>query len=122
MSESLARILIGVIAVTFVCVSIALIKPISDGGRLARKLCIANAVGWFFILPLSTNGHPPAFLIPTILFWLINLVLMPAAAFALWTSYKDHEESVPFLAVASSYIVMNIVLLFVIPFVLLVRG
>ena len=121
MSETLTRILIGVMAVTFVAVSVVLLKPVSGGGRLARKLCIANAVGWFFILPLSTTGHPPAFLFPTILFWLINLVLLPAAAFALWTSYKDREENVPFLGVASSYVVLNIVLLFVVPLLMLVR-
>ena len=122
MSELLTRILIGVVVITFVSVTVVLTKPVSGGGRLARKLCIVNAMGWLFILPLSTTGHPPAFLIPTILFWLINLVLLPAAASALWASYKEREESAPFLAMASSYIAMNIVFLFVIPFLLLVRG
>ena len=44
------------------------------------------------ILPLPTTGHPPAFLIPFFLFWLSNLVLLPAAAIALRMSYREHEE------------------------------
>jgi hypothetical protein len=120
-SESITRIFIGVVVIMFVSVSLMLTKPVSDGGRLARKLCIANAAGWLFILPLSSRGHPPPFLIPTVLFWLINLVLLPAAAFALWASYKEHAEEIPYLAVASSYIVLNLVILFVVPFVWVLR-
>ena len=121
MSELIARILIGLVVITFVFLFLLLTKPVRGGGRLARKLCIANAVGWLFILPLSSTGHPPPFLIPMALFWLINLVLLPAAAFALWASYKERGEGIPYLAVASSYIVMNLVILFVIPFVWVVR-
>ena len=120
MSELTTRIFICVVVIVFLS-SLILAKPVSDGGRLARKLCIANAVGWLFILPLSSTGHPPPFLIPTALFWLINLVLLPAAAFALWASYKEREERIPYLAVASSYIMVNSAILFVIPIVWLVR-
>ena len=70
---------------------------------------------------LSSTGHPPPFLIPTALFWLINLVLLPAAAFALWASYREREERIPYLVVASSYIILNLAILFVIPIVWLVR-
>jgi drug/metabolite transporter (DMT)-like permease len=101
--------------------SFILAKPVSDGGRLARKLCIANAVGWLFILPLSSTGHPPPWLIPMVLFWLLNLGLVPAAVFALWASYKEREERIPYLAVASSYIMVNLAVLFVIPIVWLMR-
>ena len=121
MSELTTRILIAVVVIMFVSVSLILTKPVSGGGRLARKLCIANAVGWLFILPLSSTGHPPPFLFPTVLFWLINLVLLPAAAFALWASYKEREEAIPYLAVTSSYIVMNLVILFAVPFVWVLR-
>jgi hypothetical protein len=121
MSGLLIRILIGVVVLAFICVSLVVTRPVSGGGRLARKLCIVNAVGWICILPLSTTGHPPAFLFPMILFWLVNLVLLPAAATALWTSHKKREESVPYLAVASSYIILNLVVLFVIPALWLLR-
>ena len=113
----MTRILICVAAIVFVSLSLTLTKPVSDGGRLARKLCIANAIGWLFILPLSSKGHPPPFLIPAILFWLINLVLIPASAIALWTSHKKREEGFPFVAVASVYIGINLVTLFVVPVV-----
>ncbi len=105
----------------FVSISLVLTKPVSGGGRLARKLCVANGVGWLIILPLSTTGHPPPFLTPTVLFWLINLGLRPAAAIALWVSHKNREERISYLAVASSYIAMNLVILFVGPFVWVLR-
>jgi len=120
-SELTTRILVGLVVIIFVFLFLILTKPVSGGGRLSRKLCVANAVGWLFILPLSSTGHPPPFLLPTALFWLINIVLLPAAAFALWTSYKEREERIPYLAVASSYIVVNLAILFVIPLVWLVR-
>lgn len=121
MSELLIRILIGVVVLTFICVALVVTGPVSSGGRLARKLCIANAVGWLCILPLSTTGHPPTFLFPMIIFWLVNLLLLPAAASALWASHKEREESVSYLAVASSYIVLNRILLFITPAVWLLR-
>lgn len=111
----MARVLIGVVAIAFVSVSLVLIKPVSDGGRLARKLCIANAVGWLLILPLGNAGHPPTFLIPAILFWLVNLVLLPAAASALWSSHKERVEGVAFLAVTTTYTFVNLAILFVVP-------
>lgn len=117
MSELMIRILICVVAIVFIAASLSLTKPVSDGGRLTRKLCIGNAVGWLLLSPLSNSGHPPPVLIPLLLFWLINLVLLPAAATALWASYKEREEGFPFVAVASSYILMNLVTLFVVPFV-----
>lgn len=121
MSGLIARILICLVVIVFVSVSLILAKPVSGGGRLARRLCIANAVGWLIILPLSTSGHPPQFLIPTVLFWLINLVLLPAAAIALWLSHKQREEGIPYLAVAFTYIVMNFLVLFAVPIVWILR-
>jgi hypothetical protein len=56
-----------------------------------------------------------------VLFWLLNLVLLPAAAFALWASYREREERIPYLAIASTYIMVNLAVLFVIPIVWLVR-
>lgn len=122
MPELVIRILIGVVAVLFIALSLTLIQPVSDGGRLTRKLCIGNAAGWICILPLSTRGHPPPFLFPALLFWLINLVVLPAAATALWNSHKGREELLPFVAVASTYIAINVMVLFVVPVVLLLYG
>ena len=116
MSDLTTRILIGVIAIGFIFVSLFLTKPDSSGGRLSRKLSIANAVGWLLIVPLSNKGHPPPSLIPMILFWLANLVLLPAAFFALWKSHKEREERIPFVAVGLTYIALNLVVLFVVPF------
>ena len=115
------QIVLGIVVITFVSVSLTLTKPVSNGGRLARKLCIVNAVGWLVILPLPDMGHPPLWLILMVPFWLGNIVLLPAAAFSLWSSYKDREETKSFLVVASIYIALNLVILFVIPLVWLVR-
>ena len=112
----MTRVLIGVVAIGFILVSVFLTKPDSSGGRLSRKLSIANAVGWLLIVPLSNRGHPPPSLIPMILFWLANLVLLPAAFFALWKSHKEREERIPFVAVGLTYVAFNLVVLFVVPF------
>lgn len=121
MPELVARLIAFVAVLIFVFVCLRLIKPVSGGGRLSRKLCIANAVGWLIILPLSTTGHPPPFLFPMALFWLINLVLLPATAIALWVSHKEREERALYLATASMYVALNAVVLFVVPFVWVVR-
>jgi hypothetical protein len=121
MSELMAKILIFLMATVFVYLSLRLAKPVSWGGTLSRKLCIANAAGWLIILPLSTVGHPPPFLIPTLLFWLINLVLLPTAAIALWMGHKEREEKIPYLIVASTYVAMNILILIGAPLVWVLR-
>ena len=90
-------------------------KPVSDCGKLSFKLCLVNALGWFIIVPLSGSGHPPPFLFPALLFWLVNLPLLPATVIALWVCRKDREEKAAYLAVAWAYVVMNIVILFVLP-------
>ena len=96
------------------------LKPISDCGKLARKLCLVNALGWVLLLLLSGRGHPPPFLFPALLFWLINLPLLPATAIALWLCRQGHDEPAPYLAVAAAYVVMNAVVLFILPLVWLV--
>jgi hypothetical protein len=112
----MTRILIFLMAVLYLA-SLLLIKPVSEGGKLTRKLSIANAVGWIIIMPLPTTGHLPAYLIPLVLFWLINLVLLPSAAIALWMSYKEREERISYLAVTSAYIGMNFLILIIFPIV-----
>ena len=121
MAELVARIIAVLAVLTFVFVCLRLIKPVTGGGRLSRKLCIANAVGWLIILPLSMTGHPPPFLFPMVLFWLINLVLLPATAIALWVSHKERDERALYLATASTYVAVNAVILFVVPLIWVVR-
>jgi hypothetical protein len=121
-SESIARILICLIVIAFISVSLSLAKPVSDGGKLSHKLCIANALGWLAILPLSNRGHPPPFLIPMIFFWLINLVLLPSAAIALWVGHKEREERVRYFAVGVAYVAMNVLVLFIVPFIWLLTN
>ena len=114
MSELVTIFISLSVVLLFLC-SLVLTKPISSGGKLSRKLCIVNAVGWIAILPLSSQGHPPPWLIPLIIFWLANLVLLPAAISALWVGHKDGEERHGYLAVAAAYLALNIVVLFVVP-------
>ncbi len=119
MPDLIAKILIFFVATVFVYISLRLVKPVSWGGTLSRKLCIANAAGWLIILPFSTVGHPPPFLIPTLVFWLINLVLLPTAAIALWMSHR--EERSPYMLVASTYVAVNMFILFGVPLVWILR-
>lgn len=112
----MVRILIFLMGVLYL-LSLPWVKPTSEGGKLTRKLCIANAVGWIIIMPLPTTGHPPAVLIPLFLFWLGNLVALPSAAIALWMSYKEGEESTSYLAITSSYVAINFLILIIIPIV-----
>jgi hypothetical protein len=117
MSDSLFRILIVIISIVFAFLALTLTIPISDGGKLARKLCLIDAAGWVFIMALPTSGHPPAYLIPLALFWLANFVMMPAAVFALWKSYKERQENKTYLAVAFTYAAINLFVFIGIPII-----
>jgi len=97
-------------------------RPVTDSGKLALKLFLTNGVGWFAILPLSRTGDPPPILIAGVLFWLINLPLLAAAATALWVSHKDHNEHIAYLAIASTYLTLNVAILFVMPVIGLLLG
>ena len=119
MTNLLAKILIFLIILLF-GFFFTTARPVSGGGKLSFKLCIANAIGWLIVLPLSAKGHPPPLLIPAVLIWLINLVLLPAAAFALWSSYKERDESHRYLAIASTYVALNVMVLFAVPLIWLV--
>ena len=120
-TEFVVKISVLSVATLFLVLCILWKKPVSDGGKLSFKLCLVNALGWFFVLPLSDRGHPPPFLFPLLLFWLINLPLLPAAGVALWVSYKGRGERASYLAIASAYVVMNIVILFILPLAWLIR-
>ena len=123
MTELVVKVSICLVAAIFLTICLLWKRPISDGGKLSLKLCAVNAAGWLLImlLPFSESGHPPPWLFPTLLFWLINLPLIPSAAVALWVCYKGREERASYLAVAAAYVVMNAAVLFILPLVLLIR-
>ena len=116
--ENFIALLVVIFAVTLLFIT----KPISASGRFALKLALVNAVGWLLILPLPDDGHPPLSLIGYGIFWLINLVLLPAATIALWLCYKEREEKKSYVAVAAAYLGLNFVVLFLIPLIWLVRS
>lgn len=115
MSDLFIRITIAGLVALFIAACFRWVKPVSDCGRLSRKLCLVNALGWILLLPLSGTGHPPPFFFPALLFWLINLPLLPAATVALWICRKGRDEKSSYLAVASAYVVMNVAVLFIVP-------
>ena len=94
-------------------------KPHSDGGKLIRKLCFVNGAGWLVLLLFGSEGHPPGYLIPLILFWLLNVVLIPAASTALLKTRREADKTVAYSCVAGTYILLNLVVLFVIPLTML---
>jgi hypothetical protein len=57
-----------------------------------------------------------------IFFWLINLVLLPSAAIALWVGHKEREERVRYFAVGVAYVAMNVLVLFIVPFIWLLTN
>ncbi len=116
-TETSVKILIGSIVITFLAISYLWKKPITDFGKISLKLCVLNAAGWLIVLPMSKEGHPPPFLFPALLFWLLNILLLPAAATVLWLSRKDGQERLSYLVVAATYVVINIVLLYILPLV-----
>jgi hypothetical protein len=93
-------------------------KPDSYAGKLSLKLCCVNAFGWLILLPLlSDRGHPPSWLFPALLFWLVNFVLLPATATIIWICQRNGEERASYLAIASVYVVMNIAVLYIVPLI-----
>ena len=121
MSEIIVKFIVFSVVAIFIAICVLWKKPVTDCGKLIRKLCLVNAVGWLLILPLSDRGHPPPFLFPLLLFWLVNLPLLPAAAVVLWTCRKGREEKSLFLAVTSTYVVINMAVLFILPLIWLAR-
>ena len=121
MADLPVRLIILVVVVLFASICLLVIKPVSAGGKLSLKLCLANACAWLVVLPLSDRGHPPPIVLGVALFWLINLPVLPAAATALWLSLKKQGETVAYVYIASTYVVLNLIVLFAIPIIWLVR-
>ncbi len=124
MSDSIAKLIIFAAVSGFLVSCIFWTKPVSDSGKLSLKLSAVNASGWLLILLLQlwAGGHPPIWLFPAILFWLINLPLLPATAVSLWMCGKSREERGPYLAIAAAYILGNVGVLFILPLVWVLRS
>jgi hypothetical protein len=73
---------------------------------------------YFAALDHRTSASVP---IPNGIVLANHLVLLPATAIALCVGHKKREERVLYLVIASMYVALNAVVLFVIPFVLVVR-
>ena len=116
------KIFIALLVVIFAVTLLFITKPISASGKFALKLALVNAVGWLLVLPLPDDGHPPLSLVGHGIFWIINLVLLPAATIALWLCYKEREEKKSYVAVAAVYLGLNFIVLFLIPLIWLVRS
>ena len=77
-----------------------------------------NAVGWaILLLPWSKKGHPPTVLILIMIFWLLNFILLPVIGLLLWICRNDHHERKSFVATALIYLTLNILVLYVVPFI-----
>lgn len=96
---------------------LVMLKSVSAGGRLSLMFALLNALGWIVILMLQGEGHPPPWLFPFIAFWLLSLIVIPAAGVALWKSHKEGDEKKTYLKMAGFYFLVNFVVLFVFPIV-----
>ena len=118
--ETWVRVLIGLGGMVFLALCYLWKKPVTDFGKISLRLCVVNAVGWLVVLPLSTKGHPPSLLMGLMVFWLVNLILLPSIAVLLWICRKDHEERKSYLVIASTYLAANLVVLYIFPIVSLI--
>jgi len=121
--ETWIKILIGLIVGVFLAICYLWQRPLTDLGKVSRRLCVLNAVGWaIMLLPWSNKGHPPSIVIAIWIFWLLNLILLPVIALLLWICRNDHYERKSYVATASIYLALNIVVLYVVPFIGVVIG
>ena len=123
MTETWVKFLIASVVGVFLAVCYLWKRPLTDFGKISRRLCALNAVGWAIVLlPWSKKGHPPSLLFPIVIFWLLNFVLLPAIGLFLWMCRKDHQERKSYLATASIYLALNIIVLYIVPLIGLVLG
>lgn len=120
MTATVVQILVCSMVMIFLAISYLWNKPLTDFGRISLRLCAVNAIGWLIILPMSKEGHPPTFLIPFVLFWVLNLLLLPAAATVLWQCRKEGGEKSSYLIGAAAYVLINMALLFILPVLVLI--
>ncbi|MEO8435625.1 MAG: hypothetical protein ABI596_12075 [Pyrinomonadaceae bacterium] len=116
---SIPPVIIAALAASFLIICGLWQRPITTNGKYSLILSAVNALSWFIVLPLETSGHPPPFLIVGYGLWLINVPLLIANATILWITRKSNEERRAYLIVASTYVVLNLLILCVLPLFLL---
>jgi CDP-diglyceride synthetase len=116
-SDLILKLLIALVVLGFAAACLFITRPASAAGKFSLKLALINGAGWLLLLPLPNDGHPPLWLVALAVFWLINLVLLPAATIALWMSFKEREEKTRYVAAAGSYLGLNFVVLFLVPLI-----
>lgn len=108
-------IVAGIVVVLWVAALFLWAKPITEYGKWARALLAANGAGWLLGLAVAeVPGHPPPVVVFVVLFWPLNLLLLPAASVILWVCRRDAEGGA-YLTVAAAYVVVNVFLLYVVP-------
>jgi hypothetical protein len=117
LAETWVKVLIGLTVVVFLALCYLWKTPRTDFGKISLRLCVVNAVGWLVVLPLSNKGHPPSWVLGIMVFWLVNLILLPSIAVLLWICRKDQQERRSYLALASIYVALSVVLLYILPIV-----
>ena len=92
-------------------------KAGDHNGKLSLWFCLGNVVSWLIILPISRSGHPPPGLMLGLLLWTLNLPLLIVTATLLWLTFKSHEEKPGYLLVASTYVLLNSLALYIVPLI-----
>jgi hypothetical protein len=112
------------IAVCFFLVAYLLLvflkRPATGTGRFFFKLSLVNVASWIILLPLSSRGHTPPLVIYGTLLWFINSPLLIVLAITLWMDFKERDENKVFLRTATTYLIMNVLVMWLIPSVLLI--
>jgi hypothetical protein len=118
-TDSAARIIILCIVATFAAIGGVWKRPVTSTGKLSLWLCLGNVVSWLIILPMSRSGHPPQWLIIGPFLWILNLPLLIVTATLVWLTFRSHEEKPAYLVVASTYVLLNSLALYIVPLIVL---
>jgi len=54
-------------------------------------------------------------LFPLFGFWLLNFILLPAVVAVLWMCRRDQQERTSYLAIALTYVALNVIILYIAP-------
>lgn len=94
-------------------------RPATKLGKLSLSLCAVNAVGWLIVIMLlpEPGGHPSPGVFAIVPFWLLNLALLPAAAILLWACRRGGRERGWYVAAASAYVTLNVIVLYGLPLI-----
>lgn len=95
--------------------------PVTAGGWFSFALCVINGLGWYAVVFMPDQGHPPISLFPSVFFWFANILLMPSAAAALWMCHIDKDEGPAFLSISGIYVALNVTVLYLLPLELVIR-